>query len=69
MIKKIKISVDAEFGSDFQKEVLLEAFVTFLHAWQIAAHEHHKKNKIAYYIDMDNEVETKKTPSFNKASF
>lgn len=54
---KITIHMDAKFGSPFQEEVLLQSLRTMMIAYQMSAGEHHKKNRIAYHIDIQNAKE------------
>ena len=46
MIKPVKITLDLEFGSEFQKEAHLEAIRVALGALKLHMESKHKKNKM-----------------------
>ncbi|MCR4313546.1 MAG: hypothetical protein NUV58_04820 [Candidatus Roizmanbacteria bacterium] len=43
--KKIKITIEAEFGSDFQEIVHEDLLFVFLKNWKLFMEYRHKKNK------------------------
>lgn len=48
--QKITIQIEAEWGSDFQKEVALDSLKVIIEAWSNFRDKSHKKNKITYKI-------------------
>lgn len=56
-IKKERVIVDIEYGSDFQEEVNKTFLLTSLYVLQMQMESKHKKNKLDYQvIDMTKEV-------------
>lgn len=51
MVKKITLSMTVTPGSDFQKEVGVEALRAFARAFEIQFQHQHKSNKVEFFIE------------------
>lgn len=58
--KKITIDIAVTFGSDHQEDFATNTLAMMLNSWQIYVSSRHKKNKVVYIIDFDNQIKWKK---------
>jgi len=50
MKKKIVLKIDANFGSEFQKDSAMDALACLFKAWTMFYERSHKKNKIKWEL-------------------
>jgi len=58
MKKDITVTIQVNWGSDFQEEFLESSLEILLNAWKVFAESKHKQNKITYEIDKHNGYKT-----------
>lgn len=49
--KKLNLTIEVKFGSEFQKEFGMDSLIYALKAWQAYLNNSHKKNKVEFYLN------------------
>jgi len=58
IMKKITITIEVEYGSEYQEFSLKQMLEVFLKAWSEFGNNSHKQNKITYEIDTHDGYKT-----------
>lgn len=59
MERKITITIDAKWGSEFQQEFMEDMLKVLLKTWKDYSESKHKQNKITYIIDTNDGYKVK----------